>query len=240
MPQPLRIGTAGWSVPARYRDGFPADGSLLSRYAARLACVEINSCFHRPHRHATYARWAAETPAHFRFAAKLPKEISHARHLAGCAEPLDRFLAESAGLGDKLAVLLLQLPPSFAFERDRAGAFFAELRARTALPVVCEPRHPSWFADEPDALMREGRIARVAADPARVPAAALPGGWAGLAYWRLHGSPRVYYSDYAAGFLATLAQRLGAARAQAETWCIFDNTVSYAALGNALTLAGER
>jgi hypothetical protein len=52
-----RIGTAGWSIGAEYRDAFPAEGSLLERYAARFDTVEINSSFHRPHRRSTYERW---------------------------------------------------------------------------------------------------------------------------------------------------------------------------------------
>ncbi|MCV4633615.1 DUF72 domain-containing protein, partial [Escherichia coli] len=74
-------------------------------------------------------------------------------------------------------------------------AFFAAARAELA-PLACEPRHPSWFTPEAEALMQDARVARVAADPARVPEAALPGGWSGLVYARLHGSPRIYWSAY--------------------------------------------
>ncbi|MDP3658642.1 DUF72 domain-containing protein, partial [Phenylobacterium sp.] len=79
------------------------------------------------------------------------------------------------------------------------------------------------------------RIARVAAHPAPHPLAASPGGWSGLAYWRLHGSPRMYASDYDAAALQPLAVRLAACKAQ-EIWCIFDNTMYGAAAANALTL----
>jgi uncharacterized protein YecE (DUF72 family) len=65
MPGEVRIGTAGWSIPKRHADVFPAAGSHLERYAARLAAVEINSSFYRPHRPATYARWAAAVPDGF-------------------------------------------------------------------------------------------------------------------------------------------------------------------------------
>lgn len=47
-----------------------------------------------------------------------------------------------------------------------------------------------------DSLLAEYRTARVVADLlAGAPAAAVPGGWHGLAYCRLHGAPRIYYSD---------------------------------------------
>lgn len=228
-----RIGTAGWSIPGALAGAFPQGGSHLERYARIFDAVEINSSFYRPHRVATYRRWAASVPAGFRFAVKLPKAITHERRLAEAEAPLDRFLAEVAGLGTKLGPLLVQLPPSLAFAPGVAGPFLRALRARAAGPIACEPRHASWFAPAVEALLVELRIARVAADPAVVPAAARPGGWPGLAYLRLHGSPRMYYSDYPEAVIA------GALRALpdqgAEGWCIFDNTAAFAATGNALT-----
>jgi uncharacterized protein YecE (DUF72 family) len=79
----------------------------------------------------------------------------------------------------------------------------------------------------------EARVARAGADPARCPAAALPGGWPGLAYLRLHGSPRMYYSAYEGEWLERLAVEL---RGHPEAWCIFDNTAGRAAVPNALHL----
>ncbi len=144
--EPLRIGTAGWSVPSRYAAEVPPGGSHLERYARRLNAVEINSSFYRPHQHKTYARWAQSTPPGFRFAVKVPKAITHESRLADCGARLDRFVAEVAGLGDKLGVLLVQLPPSLAFRESIADAFFDALRARTGVAVALEPRHASWFA----------------------------------------------------------------------------------------------
>ena len=101
--------------------------------------------------------------------------------------------------------------------------------------MACEPRHASWFETEPAAIMAAHRIARVAADPARVLEAAEPGGWAGLVYHRLHGSPRMYFSSYDDAWLDALAVRLRLAAATAHAvWCIFDNTAHGAAALNAL------
>ena len=73
MVRRILVGTAGWSIPKGSPDGFEGDGTHLERYARRLPCVEINSCFYRPHALQTYERWAAATPDHFRFAVKLPR-----------------------------------------------------------------------------------------------------------------------------------------------------------------------
>jgi uncharacterized protein YecE (DUF72 family) len=229
----LRVGVAGWSIPRAFHDRFPADGSHLARYAARLGCVEINSSFYRPHRRATYERWAGTVPGDFRFAVKVPKTITHEHRLVGCTALLERFLDEVAGLGGKLGPLLVQLPGSFACAIREADAFLGALRERFAGAVVLEPRHPSWFSAAVAGLLRTHRVARVAADPARVPDAAEPGGWDGVVYHRLHGSPEIYRSPYDEAALEAIAARLAATDA-AQAWCIFDNTTFGAATANAL------
>jgi uncharacterized protein YecE (DUF72 family) len=227
------IGTAGWSIPSQHADAFPSEGSHLKRYSRHFLAVEINSSFYRPHRPGTYERWAATVPAEFRFAVKMPKEITHTRRLVQVAELLTRFLGEAGALGEKLGPILVQLPPSLAFKADLAG-FFHDLRKRFGGDIACEPRHRSWFTDEVDHLLTELRITRVAADPAVVPRAAEPGGWPGLRYYRLHGSPRMYYSAYPPDTLNALAQQLTGH--DGPVWCIFDNTAESAATHDAMTL----
>ena len=113
-----------------------------------------------------------------------------------------------------------------------------KLRSRTPLAIACEPRHESWFTAAADELLATFQIARVAADPARAPAAASPGGWHGLSYYRLHGSPKVYYSSYSPEFIAALADRIKEQSiAGSDVWVIFDNTTLGAATRNALDLA---
>lgn len=237
MPaETVAIGTAGWSIPVAVADQFPAEGTGLERYAARFPVAEINSSFHRPHRVSTWQRWGQSVPPGFRFAAKLPKTITHQAKLVGCSEALDEFLAQAHGLGERLAVLLVQLPPKLAFDAAMAHAFFDELGARTAARVVCEPRHASWFGEEADALLQEHKVARVAADPAICEAAAGPGGWRGLNYWRLHGSPIIYRSSYADRIQALAEAISGDTAGAADNWCIFDNTASGAAAADALAL----
>ena len=227
------IGTAGWSIPRAAGHRCDSDGTHLQRYARVFGCAEINSSFHRPHGATTYARWAASTPAGFQFAVKLPKDITHVRKLRNSRLPLERFLQESAGLGSKRGPLLMQLPPSFAFDARVLNRFLALLRSLYTGPVVCEPRHSSWF-DAANPLLMRYHVARVAADPPPTLAARQPGGWQGLAYYRLHGSPRTYWSAYDQNALDDLAAAIG--RRQSDTWCIFDNTAAGAALENAWEL----
>lgn len=233
---PIRVGTAGWGIPKLSAPAFPVDGSHLERTARVLPMTEVNTSFYRPHKPETWARWAASTPEGFRFAVKIPKAITHEARLHGVEEALDRFLGEAGRLGDRLGPLLVQFPPSLGFDPAVAAAFFAALRARFDGDVVCEPRHAGWFADVATGLLVEHRVARVAADPAPVAGAGEPGGWDGLRYWRLHGSPVMYRSAYEPAVLDALAERLRAEAEARPVWCVFDNTADFHAVDDALAM----
>lgn len=243
----ILVGTAAWSLPRAAAANFPGDGTHLERYARVLSCAEINSSFYRPHARKVYEKWAAQTPASFRFSVKLPKTITHEHGLRGVKAPLQIFLEQIGGLGEKLGPILVQLPASLPFEPAPARTFFDLLRKAHDGPVVCEPRHASWFEPRADALLAKRRIARVVADPARVEAAQQPGGWQGparkraedaVAYYRLHGSPRMYWSRYSPERIRQWGEELLKLSAGGNVWCIFDNTASGAAIENALEMAG--
>ena len=226
-----RIGTAGWSLPSAAKEAFETEGSQLERYSSRFPCVEINSSFYRPHRAETYARWAASVPAGFRFAVKAPREITHEARLQDVRARLKALSEQIVGLGRSLGPILVQLPPSLEFNLARTKAFLDDFRQVFQGEAVLEPRHSSWFESDVDALLRDWRVGRVAADPARVPEASQPGGWSGLRYWRLHGSPRMYYTPYGEARLSGVVDRL-----LPNDWCIFDNTAAGAAIHDALLL----
>ncbi len=232
----VRVGTAGWSVPKSVASSFGPAGSALQRYACVFDCAEINSTFYRSHRQSTYERWAQSVPDRFAFSVKMPKEITHVRKLVDCGDPLSRFLDETAALGEKRQVVLVQLPPKFAYDAPIAEAFFNELRSMYTGRIAFEPRHPVWFEPQVEQWLGLSGISRVAADPAPVPKAAMPSGSAGMAYFRLHGSPRMYYSAYTGEAIAALAATFAAFP---DVWCIFDNTASGAGAADALALLSE-
>jgi uncharacterized protein YecE (DUF72 family) len=234
-----RIGTAGWSIPAAEREAFPAEGSHLERYAARFNAVEINSSFYRPHRRATYVRWAASVGDDFRFSVKLPKTISHARPGEHAEADIERFVGEVTGLGEKLGVVLVQFPPSRVFRRCEVGTLFASLISNLSCPLACEPRHASWFAPPVETLLSNLHVSRVAADPPSVDGVEAPGGWPGLRYHRLHGAPRTYYSRYEPHAIDALRDNVEDEVREADVWCIFDNTAMGAATANALELIAQ-
>ncbi len=238
MNRSFLIGTAGWSIASRHAAAFPEKGTHLRRYAGRFGCVEINSSFYRPHKPQTYARWADSVPENFRFAVKAPKTITHDRRLDGCEAEIDAFLAQARCLGDKLGAILLQTPPNLAFNEAKTAAVIGLVRERTQAAIAVEPRHASWFDGAADALLERLGVARVAADPARFARTGEPGGARAVAYFRFHGAPRMYYSDYSPDALKAVAERLRAARAAGarKVWSILDNTAEGHALANALAL----
>jgi uncharacterized protein YecE (DUF72 family) len=236
-PPPIHVGCAGWTIARSQADLFPGPGTHLQRFAQVLGVVEINSSFYRPHRPQTYVRWAAGVPQEFRFTVKLPKRITHELKLCNVTSEIEAFVGQIDGLGDRLNCILVQLPPSLRLDPDQAESFFSDVRGKYSGAVVCEPRHASWFTAESEALLQRHHVGRVAADPPPVPGAELPGGDSRLRYYRLHGSPRIYYSNYSAEFLNQLAERLlSEQRSGSEVVCIFDNTAEGHAQENALQL----
>jgi uncharacterized protein YecE (DUF72 family) len=247
----IHIGTAGWTLPKDHAPAFPPPGDAnlthLQRYAHRLHCVEINSSFHRPHLRKTWERWAATTPPNFRFSVKLPRTITHEAKLNNTGALLQTFLDQATGLNagpvPKLGPLLIQLPPSLVFDEPLVHDFLSTFRELHPAPsptdnlAALEPRHPSWFTPVSDRLLRSFAIARVAADPPKgSPQAATPGGAQHLHYYRLHGAPRTYYSNYSNADLTQITHTLRADPPTAHLWVIFDNTALGHATANALHL----
>ncbi len=233
----LRIGTAGWSIPRASMARFSDRGTHLERYARSLRCAEINSSFYRPHSAATYTKWRGSVPSDFQFAVKVPRTITHELKLRHALEPFAVFLAQTDGLSEKRGPLLVQLPPSLAFDAAVVTSFLQTVRERYEGPMACEPRHATWFSPSAVSLLEHYRIARVAADPPRAPGALAPAGWMRLAYFRLHGSPRIYWSRYDRAFLISLRTTIRSLSSAERVWCVFDNTASGAAVENASELS---
>lgn len=227
------IATAAWSIPKSVAAAFPEEGSGLTRYASVFDGVEVNSTFYRRHKTSTFERWAGTTPEGFRFAVKIPKEITHERAMKDIRQPFEIFLQDISALDDKRGPLLCQLPPSLRFDLETFDAAFDTMRNLDQGSIVLEVRHKSWASEQAIALLQRYSIDRVLADPALV--------WPASdfrqppCYVRLHGKPKVYYSSYSDAEIDAFSKLLGP-----DSWCVFDNTASGAAIENALTMLGRR
>jgi uncharacterized protein YecE (DUF72 family) len=229
------VGTAGWRSPRETEDDAR---SHLERYALSLNAVEINSSFYREHRAQTYRRWADSTPEDFRFSVKLWREFTHNRKLVLTDEDaLAKSIAAISHLGDKLSVILVQIPPSLKFDHKIAEDFFLKLRRLYQGAIAFEPRHKTWLEESALALLEAFNITKVRADPERCPLSERDQTRLekDLIYFRLHGSPEIYKSKYTLEYLSGVARQMLSSRAR-ERWCIFDNTTFGYSLDNSFEL----
>ena len=165
----IRIGTSGWS----YDHWHPAAAGgtsrrvLLALYAAAFGTAELNSSFYRWPRPAAFGSWRDRLPEGFRLSVKAPRGLTHARKLYAPEAWLQRIAAGWHELGDKRAVLLVQLPPSLPRDDARLAYFLGWSRAGCAVAV--EFRHHSWHCEEIFALLAEHRAAYCVMSAANLP-----------------------------------------------------------------------
>ena len=155
----LHVGTSGWAYkewrPAFYPEGMP-QSRFLSHYASVLGACEINATHYRVQSEAAVARWAAETPEAFRFAAKAHRRLTHVRALPpheGGAAFLERFLESLQPLGARLGAVLFQFPPNRVRDDAVLEEFLGCLPA--GLPFALEFRHESWLDTVVEARVAE-------------------------------------------------------------------------------------
>lgn len=214
----IRIGTSGWTYPA-WRHGFYAgvpQRLWLTHCAEHFTGVEVNATFYRQLKPDTVAGWREKTPPDFAFAVKGHRFITHVHRLADVDEPLTRAKAGLAPLGDKLAAVLWQLPPSLKKDAALLREFGERLRSWPETRHVMEFRHRSWFDDETRAVLADCGLATCISDAPRWPL------WetvtSSLAYVRLHGHERLYASAYGQERLRPWAEKI-------RTWLAAGNDV---------------
>lgn len=202
------IGTSGWIYDA-WRDDFyegrPAS-QWLRFYASRLGALEVDATFYRLQSTATFRRWRAATPAQFRFAIKAHRYLTHNKKLKDPLPAIRLERGRAAGLGEKLAVVLWQLPRNFHKNLERLERFARALGRWRRPRHAIEFRDASWFDGEVAACLRAQRIALCQSDAAGWPL------WdavtTDLVYVRLHGHELTYASSYSEAQLRAWARKV--------------------------------
>lgn len=204
-------GTSGYSYDHWRGSFYPphtASGDRLAFYATRFPAVELDVTFYRLPAREVFARWRDATPDGFRFAVKGSRLITHFRRLSGAEEAVRTFFEHAAGLGDKLEVVLWQLPPAMTADTARLDAFCALATAATPARHAFEFRNAAWFADETYAVLRaHGCGLCVASSPDDESPDVLT---ADFTYLRFHGGrtlPDAAYSDAEIAAWAEVARR---------------------------------
>jgi uncharacterized protein YecE (DUF72 family) len=201
MTARVYVGTQGWSYPGWvgvfYPDGTPTS-RYLPVYAKAFSTVEVDSSFYAIPPASHFLGWLDRTPDSFRFALKLPGELTHERRLRGGAEVLATFCRRAELLEHKLGVILVQLPPDFSPAERPALEMFLK-RLPTGFRFAVEFRHPDWLEEGTYAALSNAGVGHALSDGPwiareRVMAAALRP-TAELAYFRWLGS-RPHVSAY--------------------------------------------
>jgi uncharacterized protein YecE (DUF72 family) len=152
------VGTSGYSYKEWKGPFYPEDlpaGDMLRYYGERLNGVEINNTFYRMPKVSVLEDWSNQVPDDFRFSIKASQKITHRKRLKEAHEEVDYLVRTVRALGQKLGVLLFQLPPNLKKDMERFSAFL-ELLPRD-LPAAFEFRHPGWNDEEvADSLRAHG------------------------------------------------------------------------------------
>jgi uncharacterized protein YecE (DUF72 family) len=168
MPM-IWVGTSGYNYPEWKGSFYPADlpsSKMLPFYAARFPTVEINYTFYRMPSEKIVAGWAAQTPSRWKLTLKAPRRITHDNRLKDCRDLVQTLCRVAGTLGDKLGVLLLQLPPYARKDVSLLDAFLADVPA--GMPMAFEFRHQSWFDEEVYTRLSSRNLALCVADSGRM------------------------------------------------------------------------
>lgn len=161
----LYAGTSGYSYKewkgSFYPQKLPAD-EMLRHYATQLPAVEINNTFYRLPKASVVETWAAQVPEDFRFVLKASRRITHFKRLRNTDEETEYMLRTFSGLGERLGVVLFQLPPNLKKDVERLEDFLDDLPQ--GIRAAFEFRHNSWFDDEVYDRLRKSNLALCVAD----------------------------------------------------------------------------
>jgi uncharacterized protein YecE (DUF72 family) len=236
----VHIGTSGWSYSHWDDVLYPAGTAPWDRlpfYLGQFGTVELNASFYRWPRPASFASWRRRLPRGFRLSVKAPRGLTHAKRLYAPEAWIERMTQSWHELGDKRAVLLVQLPPAFA--RDDARLSYFLHRLPEWMRVAVELRHPSWNDDAVFRLLEEHGAAYCVMSGAGLPCVLRS--TSDIVYVRLHGpdSQYLYGGSYSDQDLGWWAERIREWAGQGkEVYAYFNNDGDGNAVRNAWTLRG--
>lgn len=228
------IGCSGFSYKEWKEKFYPkglAQSKWFTYYTQHFNTLELNVTFYRFPTLKSLQGWYEKAPEGFSFSAKVPRSITHYKKFTETESMMEDFYGVlKEGLKEKLSCVLIQLPPSFAYAEDKLNSLLAQ--ANPAFQNVIEFRHPSWWREDVKQTLAGHRISfcgvsfpKISYDDAVVN---MP-----VCYYRFHGVPVLFYSEYDAAFIEKIYLQLLSAENLAEAFVYFNNTASLAALHNA-------
>jgi uncharacterized protein YecE (DUF72 family) len=231
MNPQIYIGTSGWIYDHWSEVFYPKDcpkTKWLEFYAKHYGTVELNASFYRLPKPQTFENWRTRTPDTFLWAVKANRYITHIKRIKDVEEPLGRFYSSVELLKEKLGPILFQLPPNLSFDEAVLSNFCQHLKGDHLYTL--EVRHPSWAQKRVVEILKDNNIALCISDTAgRYPY--IEEDTATFFYIRLHGSRKLYGSEYSEKELRTFARKIR--DWSKDTYLYFDNDYGGYAIKNA-------
>jgi uncharacterized protein YecE (DUF72 family) len=227
-------GCSGFSYPEWRGMFYPeklASRKWFEYYCERFNTVELNTTFYRFPQVAHLKGWYDRSPRDFRFAVKAPRIITHYRRFKNASDEMQRFYdAIHEGLSDKLGSVLFQLHPMMPYSEENLERILSTLHHDFI--NVLEFRHASWWRNDVLKQLKQHHVTFCSISFPGLPDDIYQ--TAPVAYYRFHGTPKLYYSDYNHSTLRKVLKTLSGLKRVSEVYIYFNNTAEGHAVNNAL------
>lgn len=215
-----------------YPEGLPRN-KWFAYYCEHFNTYEMNGTFYKFPTVKSLQAWYYKVPEKFMFSVKAPKQITHFKKFVDCKAVIDDFYSICRqGLGNKLACVLFQLPPSFAYSPEKLELILSSLNPN--FKNVIEFRNESWWKQEVYDELEKNNVIFCNVSYPKLPDTIIATSTTG--YIRLHGDPKLFYSAYSSDYLEALHTSILKQNNWDEVFIYFNNTASTAGILNAVEM----
>lgn len=234
MQKQWHIGCSGFSYKEWKEAFYPPklpQRKWFEFYTGQFDTLELNTTFYRFPTLNSLQVWYDQAPPGFQFSAKFPRSITHFKRFNDTQRMVDDFYGLlGEGLKEKLACVLIQLPPQFGYDPGKLDNIIAQVNP--SFSNVIEFRNESWWRKDVQKKLCENNISfcgvsfpKISFDDAVINTP--------VCYYRFHGVPKLFYSEYDEAFLQKIYEQVNKSRKAKTVYFYFNNTASMAAIHNA-------
>lgn len=202
-------------------------------YCQHFKTLELNVTFYRFPQLSFLETWYNKSPEEFRFSVKAPRIITHYKKFRETESLISDFYGViKEGLREKLGCVLFQLPPSCTFNEERLELIVNSLD--TDFLNVIEFRHGGWWNAEVYKTLAKHNISFCGMSHPSLPPEIIQN--TKTLYYRFHGVPELYKSEYDDKALFQFADNVKDAGITRHSFIYFNNDIGGSAIRNAKTL----
>ncbi|MDQ3550638.1 MAG: DUF72 domain-containing protein [Bacteroidota bacterium] len=228
------IGCSGFSYKEWKEEFYPAklpQRKWFEFYCTRFNSLELNTTFYRYPSLNSLKCWYEQSPPNFIFSAKVPRFVTHFRRMTGTERMLEDFYGlMSEGLAEKAGCILFQMPPQYQFSDENLEKIISQVSP--TFQNVVEFRHESWWRKVVFSALRKNKISFSGVSFPKITFDHAITNYK-VCYYRFHGVPKLFYSEYEHAFVESVHQQIAQAKKIQSAFIYFNNTASLAALHNA-------